>query len=347
MKKFSRLISALACMFIMSTANAQNNTDSVTWNGKASPTAVPFLRMNTDIRSAGIGESGVALPGDNVTHYANAARMAQIESKGAVAVAYTPWMSNLAKNIALYAASGHYKFNEREVFSASLRYFKQGKLLQTDEYGQSVGESNPYDLAVDVSYARKLSNRFSIGAAFRYINSHIANNSYAGYKNGNAVAADLGVYYQSKENAQGQSWHAGAALTNVGTKIKYGEDNSSYKLPSNFALGVAFQQKWEELHQVILTTEVNKPLVKSYVDGFGKNIVYNVGGEYAYRKMLALRAGYNYENTAVGGLRYVTTGLGVYYKILRFDLAYLIPTQDGANATISNTFKFGFSFLIQ
>jgi len=108
MKKILQLLCGWACICGTLTVRAQNYSDSLSLDGsyQASPVAVPFLRMSQDIRSAGIGESGVALPGDNVTHYANSARMVQVQSKSAVSLAYTPWMTNLAKNIALYAASG-------------------------------------------------------------------------------------------------------------------------------------------------------------------------------------------------------------------------------------------------
>ncbi|MFT3703858.1 MAG: PorV/PorQ family protein [Agriterribacter sp.] len=351
MRKFVQLLLGAGCLLMASSVSAQNNTDSVSLNGQYQviPVAIPFLRMNQDIRSAGIGESGVALPGSNITHYANPARMLQVENKSAVALAYTPWMSNLAKNISLYSASGYYKFSSVDVFSAGLRYFKQGKLQLTDEYGQNMGESSPYDLAVDLSYARKITDRLHLGASFRYINSHIISSGYDGYKNGNAVAADLGLYYASKINAKGQSLHLGAALTNIGSKVKYGAAFSSYQLPANLAVGAAFKQKMQEVHQLIFSAELNKLLVASSGNkqNLGNTIQYNFGGEYAYHEILAIRAGYSYASRQVGGLQYLTMGLGVKYKICRFDVAYLIPSGRSTASTISNTFKLGLGFIIQ
>jgi|GEM_PF-633079 len=351
MKKMLLLLCTWVCSLPVMQAHAQNQADSLSLDGlyQGVPVAVPFLRMNQDIRSAGIGESGVALPGDNVTHYANPARMVQVQSKSAVAIAYTPWMTNLAKNIALYVASGYYKLSDEDVFSASLRYLKQGRLQLTDDYGQHMGESSPYDLAMDVSYARKITDVLHIGASFRFINSHMISSGYAGYNDGNAVAADLGIYYASKPNTKGQSLSLGAALTNIGSKIKYGAAFNSYRLPANLAIGAAFKQQMEEEHELIFSAELNKLLVAAAApaNSFGNTLQYNIGGEYTYHGMFSVRAGYSHESRQVGGLQYITTGLGLKYKLCRFDLAYLLPSGKGAGATINNTFKLGLGFILK
>ncbi|WP_153795745.1 PorV/PorQ family protein [Foetidibacter luteolus] len=351
MKKIVQLLTAMAAVVAVTPVMAQDHSDSLSINGlyQASPVAVPFLRMNQDIRSAGIGETGVALPGDNVTHYANPARMVQVQSKSAINVAYTPWMTNLAKNIALYSVSGYYKFSDEDVFTAGVRYFKQGRLQMTDDYGQSLGESSPYDMALDLSYARKITDELHIGASFRYINSRIISGSYDGYRNGSAVGADLGLYYQSKANVKGQSWHLGMALTNIGSKVKYGAAFNSYQLPTNLALGVAFKQKIEDDHELIFSTEFNKLLVApaNGKNSFGNTLQYNFGGEYTYNSMFSVRAGYSHESKTTGGLQFITTGIGLKYKVCRFDMAYLLPSGKGAGAMVNNTFKLGLGFILK
>jgi len=348
MKKLIPLICGMACILFAEPAKSQNSADSV--NAAASSlTAAPFLRMNTDIRSAGIGESAIALPGDNATHYANPARMVQVKNTSAIAVAYTPWMTNLVKNVALYSVSGFYKTSENEVISGGIRYFKQGELKYTSDQGDALGQSNPYDMAIDASYARKLSENLYIGATFRYIYSHIVNNGYAGYQNGSAVAADLGLYYQTKENGNGQSWHMGAVLTNLGSKIKYSNASNGYALPSTAGLAVAFQQKLTEEDQLIFTADAVSPLT-SPVPGksfFQDRMQYNAGGEYGYHSMLFVRAGYSSESTQFGGFQFVTTGLGLAFKSCRMDMAYLIPAGSSTSTNVNNTFKLGFSFIIK
>jgi hypothetical protein len=348
MNKFITLICIMVCLLFAKPANSQTTGDSVT-AGASSLTAAPFLRMNTDIRAAGIGESAIALPGDNATHYANPARMMQVKNTSSIAIAYTPWMTNLVKNVALYSVSGFYKTSSNEVISGGVRYFKQGQLKQTDDYGQALGQTNPYDLAIDASYARKLSEQFYIGATFRYIYSHIVNSGYAGYQNGSAVGADLGLYYQTKENAKGQSWHMGFVVANVGSKIKYSTASNGYALPSTAGLAVAFQQNLTEEDKLIFTADVVSPLTSPVTGkGFFENrMQYNAGGEYGYHNMLFVRAGYSTESTQFGGYQFVTTGLGLNFKSCRLDMAYLLPAGSSTSSTMSNTFKLGLAFIIK
>lgn len=348
MKKLIPLICGMACLLFAMPAISQTTGDSVS-AAASSLTGVPFLRMNTDIRAAGIGESAIALPGDNATHYANPARMVQVNNTSAIAVAYTPWMTNLVKNVALYSVSGFYKTSADEVISGGVRYFKQGELKQSDDFGQVLGQSNPYDMAIDASYARKLSQELYIGATFRYIYSHIVNNGYAGYQNGSAVGADIGLYYQTKENANGQSWHMGAVVTNLGSKIKYSDASNGYALPSTAGLAVAFQQKLTDEDRLIFTGDVVSPLTAPVPGNsfFENRMQYNVGGEYGYHSMFFVRAGYSSESTQFSGFRFVTTGLGLAFKSCRLDMAYLIPAGTSTSSTVNSTFKLGFSFIIK
>ena len=347
MNKRISLLFGVVCLTLALPARSQ--TDSVTTNA-SSLTAAPFLRMNTDIRSAGIGESAIALPGDNATHYANPARMVQVANKSAIAVAYTPWMSNLVKNVALYSVSGFYKASDNEVIGGGVRYFKQGELKLTNDNGDQLGQSSPYDLAIDATYSRKLSQQLFIGASFRYIYSHIISSGYDGYyQDGGAVGADLGLYYQTKENKIGQSWHLGAVITNLGSKIKYSSASNGYALPATAGLGVAFKQKLTEEDQLIFSGDIVAP-ISAPVPGYGffeNRMQYNVGGEYGYHSMLFIRAGYSSESTQYSGYQFVTAGLGLGLKSCRLDMAYLIPAGSSTSSTMSNTFKLGFSFIIK
>jgi Type IX secretion system protein PorV len=348
MRKLYPLISGVICLFLTKASQSQSSADSI--NAIAnSNTAAPFLRMNADVRASGIGGTGIALPGDNITSYVNPARMIQVSTKCAANVSYAPSMTNLVKNIALYSFSGHYKTSDNEVISAGIRYFKQGELKQTSDQGDDLGSTHPYDMAIDASYARRLSDKLFIGASFRYIYSHIVNSGFQGYKNATAVAADLGLYYQTKENSNGQSWNLGAVVSNVGSKLKYGSSYDGYSLPATAGLGVAFKQKLTDEDELIFSGDVLAPITTPISGkGFFENrMQYNAGGEYGYHSMFFIRAGYSSENTQYSRYNLVTTGMGFYYKSCRLDLAYLIPTGGSTSSTISNIFKIGFSFILK
>jgi hypothetical protein len=370
-----KLIS-LSCLCTMVFActglHAQNYADTINNPGiYAIPVAAPFLRFNQDVRSSGMGNTAVALPGDDLNHYANPARMMNVTSKAGATAAYSSWLHGLSNNIYHLSFSGYARLNDEEVISGGFRYFKQGSLTHTDENGQAVGSSEPYDWCFDAAYSRKLAEHWNIGGTMRFIQSHMlnGNDGYAGYKNGNSVAADIGVYYSTAANSKNQSWHFGTAITNLGSKMSYGSDDKRYYLPANFSLGAAFETNIEETHHLTFSAELNKLLVPS-VDATGvqpdkgvigaafsswrdapggfseevKEMIYGFGVEYTYKTILSLRSGYYHESTAKGGLQYATFGLGLHYKDFILNMAYLAPTGGTASAnTISNTFKIGFT----
>ncbi|PCH62924.1 MAG: DNA polymerase III subunit beta [SAR86 cluster bacterium] len=72
----------------------------------------------------------------------------------------------------------------------------------TDQTGGTIRDFNPSEFALDVAYARKLSDNFSVGLAARYVNSNLTGGTSvqgANTKAGQSVAADISAYYQSNE----------------------------------------------------------------------------------------------------------------------------------------------------
>ena len=67
-------------------------------------------------------------------------------------------------------------------------------------------------------------------------------------------------------------------------------------------------------------------------------IVFSLGAEYWYKKRLAIRSGYHHEHASKGNREYFTIGAGARYKVLTFDISYLLPV-DGKNSPMFNTFS--------
>jgi hypothetical protein len=57
--------------------------------------------------------------------------------------------------------------------------------------------------------------------------------------------------------------------------------------------------------------------------------------EYWYNDLIALRAGYFYENPNKGNRHYATFGVGLKYDIFNFDFSYLAASQQ--NSPLANT----------
>jgi hypothetical protein len=255
--KLTALVMLLGGTITVSYAQSTNPINVVT-------SAVPFLRISPDARSGGMGDVGIATAPDANAAFANIARTPFATSKAGVAINYTPWLRDLSVNdVFLASLSGYYKIDDQQAISASLRYFKLGSIEFTDFNGGRIKDYNPREFAVDLGYSRKLSKKFALGIAIRYINSNLASGNYnnVNYKAGSSVAGDLHLYHNgTKENGQGLNW--GLTLSNLGSKISYSSDASQKDyIPANIGLGLAYTKVFDESNKITFALDINKLLV--------------------------------------------------------------------------------------
>ena len=82
-------------------------------------------------------------------------------------------------------------------------------------------------------------------------------------------------------------------------------------------------------------------------DGFSElieEIVWNVGVEYWYSNMFAVRGGYQYEAKNKGNRQYFTMGVGLKYNVFGLDFSYLIPANQSVKSPLENTLRFTLYF---
>ena len=116
-----------------------------------------------------MGDVGVATsPDANATHW-NPAKLAFADLDMELSVSYTPWLRQLVPDINLAYLSMYKRLENRQTIGASLRYFSLGDITFTDAGGNVTGQFKPNEFAVDLSYARQLSDRFSSAISGRFI----------------------------------------------------------------------------------------------------------------------------------------------------------------------------------
>lgn len=337
-------------------------------------TAVPFLRISPDARAGAMGDAGIAVSPDPNAQYWNVAKIPFSDKNYGVSATYTPWLKDLVPDIFLAYIAGYGKFGKDNVnaISASMRYFSLGNINYTDYIGNSLGTGMPREYSFDLGYSRKLSEFLSAGLSFRYIHSAIASGvNYspgAGYKPGNAGAADLGVYYSKTKELDGfrsNTFSFGAVASNLGSKISYNSTRRDF-IPMNLGLGVAYSSKFDEYNKITFALDLNKLLVPALTASNGgdtqvtvvngilksfstgdqiKQINVSLGAEYWYQDMIAFRAGYFYEDKTNGDRQYITCGLGVKYNVFQLNASYLVPSGSGITRNpLSNTLRFSLIF---
>ena len=157
---------AFASIYLLASQllNAQSTINTSAGQINTVTTAVPFLRIVPDARAGGMGDVGLATPTDANGLYINPAKMAFIDKDFGVAVTFSPWLKSLVNDIYLANINAYYKVKKQQTIGISLRYFSLGNITFTDVNGTETGQFRPNEFAIDVHYARKLGDYFSIAA---------------------------------------------------------------------------------------------------------------------------------------------------------------------------------------
>ena len=263
-------------------------------------TGVPFILIGADPRSGGMGDIGVTTSADAFSQQWNPAKYAFSLSKQGVGVTYTPYLSKLVNDIFLGNLTYYNRLNERSAVAASFRYFSNGDIELRETAEQEPLLVKPNELMFDVSYALRLSERFSMAVAGRYIRSDLKlQTSIADATAANTFAVDIAGYYQSEEipydDFDGR-WRMGFNISNIGPKLKYDEVGSESFLPSNLALGGGFDFILDEYNKIGVSAEVNKLLVPTRQD---PDI--NGDGEITFEEKAQTNAEYN-DITFISGM---------------------------------------------
>lgn len=353
--------------------------------GRPITTGVPFLAIAADARSAGMGDQGVASSPDAYSQQWNPAKYAFIESQQGVGFNYTPYLSQLVNDIFLGQITYYNRFSDRSAFAGSLRYFSLGEIEAVDNEAQIDNPLilSPNEFTLDISYALRLGDRFSMAVAGRYLRSNLKlqvqdeDASAAG-----SLGVDIAGYYQSEQisyNDFDGRWRGGFNISNIGPKIKYDDAGQENFIPTNLRLGGGFDFILDPYNTVAVGLEFNKLLVPSpqdfngdgVIDGtdnseyqaigffegvfqsFGdapngvseeiKEVTWSLGAEYNYDNVFAFRAGYFNESDLKGARKFATLGLGFRYTAVDIDVSYLFSTTQVRNP-LENTLRFGITF---
>lgn len=241
-------------------------------------------------------------------------------------------------------------FGERHTMAVGAQHMNYGKMDETDEAGNTLGQFSAKDIVIGAGYSYLLSDRWTGGANLKMMVSNLADYTAL------AAAVDVGVNYYDDENDLSVS----ASLQNIGTQLKAYHDGQRTHLPFTLALGfskgmahlpVRFHvtmtdvTRWKSSYYVL---PENKDKDKSDKVGFGKKALnhFVLGLDILPTDYLYLSVGYNfrraYELKASGSshLAGLSAGAGVNVKHFKFGVSYAKYHQ-ASNSIMANV---GYAF---
>jgi hypothetical protein len=181
-----------------------------------------------------------------------------------------------------------------------------------------LGTFGAYDIAVGVAYGRYIVPNVAIGVSVKPVYERIDELSVS------ALAFDAGIYHVSRIKGV----KLAATVANLGAPVKYQEQE--FALPRYAKIGASYEREVPAIDgRVLLTFDAMFP----NDDGVREHI----GGEYSYKRMLSLRAGYKAGYDSQGA----TFGFGVVYHDIGLDYAFLPVSNDLGD---SHRFAVNFSF---
>lgn len=367
-------IGTLLLLFCALTMSAQDKKDMF----NPIYTSVTSQMIAPDARAAGMGDVGAATDPDVNSQYWNPAKYPFTISRAGVSLNYTPWLRQIVNDIDLAYLAGYYRIGDYSAVSGSLRYFSLGEVLT--DYSADAMTINPYEMSLDVAYSLMLSEKFSIGAALRWIYSDLTYDYTDDTSPGSAFAADLSCYYNNYIMLGSRECQLGLGMniSNIGSKINFGGDDHSEFIPTNLRVGASLMVPIDEYNRFSISADANKLLVptypmdenseyseayaedhyynissiagifKSFSDAPGgakeelQEINYSVGAEYVYHDQFSLRAGYHHESENKGNLKYFTLGAGFRMNVFSLDVGYVIATAK--SNPLDQTLRFTLAF---
>ncbi len=264
---------------------------------RAGISTLQFLKIGVGGRATAMGDAFIAVADDASALYWNPAGLA-FAKENEVMFSHNSWVADISQEF----AGAFFKFSENDVIGLSLTSLHMDKMEVTDEFnplgnGQYFGFG---DVAFTLTYSRKMTEQFSVGASIRYVEETLDMLKMRG------VLIDFGTLYWT---GLGTTRFA-VSITNFGNEFapdgevtlwggRKETEWQSFSPPTMFRIGFAFEP-WQSLQNRITTSiQLNHPNDNS------ENI--SLGAEYSYANIVALRAGYKINVDEQG----FTAGAGV------------------------------------
>lgn len=271
-------------------------TETVAQNPNIGTAGAKFLRIPVGARAAALGGAVVACIDDPSALFWNPAGIVGVRSAG-VFFSHTPWWATTKMNSAALATS----FEDIGSIGVSISILSMDKMEVTTELNpEGTGQMfDAGDMMIGVTYARRLTEDFSVGITAKYVNQRIWNESANGW------AVDIGTQYRigfEDLTLAMSMMNFGPDMSYDGTDldVKYDANANApenrlsparlapetYPLPLSFQLGLSMTAFRTDEVSLLVAADVVHP---------NDNVErVHVGGEFVVLENFFVRGGYRF-----------------------------------------------------
>lgn len=242
--------------------------------GQESQTGYNFLRLPVSAHSAALGGDNITLIEDDASLiWHNPALLASVSDK-TINLNYMNYMSGA--NTA--SASFNRIVKEKASWAVSAQYMDYGKMIETDESNNILGEFSAKDIAMAGYFSYMLSDKIVGGITAKFITSYIGDYNSIG------VGVDLGLNYYDPDH----EWSISAVAKNLGGQLK-AYDEEYDKMPIDVQMGVTkhfIHTPFRVSATMVNLNNWNQSFINHVVLGVDFIITENfwVGGGYNFRR---------------------------------------------------------------
>ncbi len=277
-------------------------------------------------RPAGMGDAFVSIVDDASACWWNPAGLAFLEQTYNVSLMHSRLVPDWEDVYYEYAAYAQ-KIEGLGTIGGSLIYLTYGEQqATTPDDSTPFATFHSYEVIPSIAYGAMLGENIGIGInlKFIYVDLAPAEVTVEGQNgSGTTFAADFGALWKLMDGR----WNVGGTVQHVGPKIAYIDEEQKDPLPRNLKVGTSYRLLSDEMNELTVSADFNKSLV--IVEDIADptlGVVLNVGAEYRYYDLFALRGGYVYDED--GEIKDFAFGMGLSYRNFSFDIAN-VPQAEG------------------
>ncbi len=302
---------------------------------KVAQSGYQFLKIDADARAAAMGGAFILVGTGASSMFYNPAGM----TEQPVSIDFFSTQTNWLADIGYYTLGVTKKLGNFGVIGFSMQTSDYGSIIGTRVADNTAGfiETGNIEveaLAMGVSFAKSLTDSFSVGGQVKFVSQSLGNTLMPdGAEKSNktdGLAYDFGtIYYPGIK-----SFRFGMGVRNFSKNFKYEDD--SFPLPLTFTMGVAldvmdFVGSFGENHNLLVEVDAVHPI--DYTERV------NMGIEYGFKKIFFLRGGYKFNHDTEG----LSLGVGFSIRLIGLMTKLSYSFNDAGSFSPVNRISIGIS----